>query len=181
MRRASGHGPGRARRGFARLLVVAIASGLAFVAGLATTGARATHHAPLRLPALVVYAEPTLPPTVVVAAPAGLTKAESAARRIRKLADEARGGKRVRVSVTQYCLQGTTRTGRPVRDGILAADPRIFPLGSMVELYVGRRSAGRFLVDDTGGAVKGATVDVWVPDCAAAIRFGRRRGSVVLR
>lgn len=185
MRHASaGDVAGRGRRGFARLMVVAVASMLAFAAGLVTTGARAATHAPpLRHPAIVVFAEPTLPPAVVsvAAAPARLTKAEAAALRIRALAAEARSGKRIRASITQYCLQGTTRTDHPVREGILAADPRLFPLGSTVEVWVGRRSIGRFLVDDTGGLVKGATVDIWVPDCAAAIRFGRRRGAVVLR
>lgn len=88
--------------------------------------------------------------------------------------------RRLPVSITMYCLQGTTRTDHPVRDGIVAADPRVLPLGTTIDLYVGLRYAGRFLVDDTGAIVKGAIIDVWTPSCKEAIRFGRRRGAVVI-
>lgn len=88
--------------------------------------------------------------------------------------------RRLPVQITMYCLEGTTRTGRPVRPGIVAADPRVLPLGTTVDLYVGLKYYGRFLVDDTGGVVKGAIIDVWTPSCADARRFGRRRGAVVL-
>ena len=173
------------RRGVARLLGILLASGLAFVGGLVTSRARdalAAERAPIRHAPLVVMAAPSLPPVLVTAAaPPRLTKAEAEVRRIRKLGEDARAGKPIRVSITQYCLRGITRRGNPVRPGILAADPRVFPLGRTVELFVGRRSLGRFLVDDTGGVVKGAIVDVWVPSCADAIQFGRRRGTVVMR
>jgi len=39
---------------------------------------------------------------------------------------------------------------------------------------------GRYLVDDTGGNVLGATLDIWNPDCKEAGRFGRHWGSAVL-
>ena len=38
------------------------------------------------------------------------------------------------VGVTMYCLQGTTRRGRRVRPGIVAADPRLFPRARYIEL-----------------------------------------------
>lgn len=88
--------------------------------------------------------------------------------------------RRLPVQITMYCLQGTTRAGNPVRPGIIAADPRVLPLGTTVDLYVGLKYYGRFLVDDTGGVIKGAIVDVWTPSCTDARRFGRRRGAVVL-
>lgn len=90
--------------------------------------------------------------------------------------ERARGGERVAVTITAYCLQGRTRRGNWVRDGIVAADPRLFPLGREIELWVGRRAVGRHLVDDTGSAIKGAKLDLWVADCGDARRFGRRRG-----
>jgi 3D (Asp-Asp-Asp) domain-containing protein len=89
-------------------------------------------------------------------------------------------GHEMEVSLTAYCLRGLTRRDNPVRPGIIAADPRVFPLGSRVEVYVGTRYLGRFLVDDTGGKVKGNTLDVWTPRCGEARRFGRRKGKAVL-
>src|SRR4029077_8927124 len=82
--------------------------------------------------------------------------------------------------VTMYCLQGTTRRGRYVRAGIVAADPRLFPLAHYIELYVGRRYLGRFLVDDTGKRIHGARIDVWTSNCREARRFGLERGTAVL-
>jgi len=92
----------------------------------------------------------------------------------------AQNGITIPVSLTQYCVQGETRRGRQTRHGILAADPRIFPLARYVEVFLGQEYLGRYLVDDTGGNVLGATLDIWNPDCKEAARFGRHWGSAVL-
>ena len=92
----------------------------------------------------------------------------------------AQDGITVPVSLTQYCVQGETRRGRQTRHGIVAADPRIFPLARYVEVFLGDEYLGRYLVDDTGGNVLGATLDIWNPDCKEAARFGRHWGSAVL-
>ncbi|HUQ18383.1 MAG TPA: 3D domain-containing protein [Gemmatimonadaceae bacterium] len=89
-------------------------------------------------------------------------------------------GEEIPISLTQYCLKGTTRRGRWVRPGIVAADPRIFPLARYVEVFMGKKYLGRFLVDDTGGNVIGATLDIWTPSCSQASRFGRQQGRAVL-
>lgn len=89
-------------------------------------------------------------------------------------------GEVVPISLTQYCNKGETRRGRYVRPGIVAADPRIFPLARYVEVFLGDKYLGRYLVDDTGGNVLGATLDVWTPSCAEAQRFGRRSGKAIL-
>ncbi|HET9424340.1 MAG TPA: 3D domain-containing protein [Gemmatimonadaceae bacterium] len=86
----------------------------------------------------------------------------------------------VPVLLTSYCLRGTTRRGRYVRPGIIAADPRFFPLSRYVELYIGREYYGRFLVDDTGRKIKGNHIDVWLPSCRDAKIFGVKRGTAVL-
>ena len=49
-----------------------------------------------------------------------------------------------------------------------------------VELYIGRKYYGRFLVDDTGRKIKGNHIDVWLPSCADARKFGVKRGTAVL-
>lgn len=92
----------------------------------------------------------------------------------------AQNGVVIPVSLTQYCVQGETRRGRQTRHGILAADPRIFPLARYVEVFLGDEYLGRYLVDDTGGNVLGATLDIWNPDCREAARFGRHWGSAIL-
>lgn len=92
----------------------------------------------------------------------------------------AEEGVTIPVSLTQYCVQGETRRGRQTRHGILAADPRIFPLARYVDVFLGEEYLGRYLVDDTGGNVLGATLDIWNPNCGEARRFGRHWGSAVL-
>lgn len=89
-------------------------------------------------------------------------------------------GEPVPVLVTAYCLSGTTRRGRYVRPGIVAADPHLFPLSRYIELYAGKKYLGRFLVDDTGSRIRGAHIDMWVPTCREAIIFGRQRGTAML-
>jgi 3D (Asp-Asp-Asp) domain-containing protein len=86
----------------------------------------------------------------------------------------------VPILLTSYCLRGTTRRGRYVRPGIIAADPRLFPLSRYVELYVGKKYFGRFLIDDTGRKIKGNHIDVWMASCTEAKRFGVKRGTAVL-
>ena len=76
-------------------------------------------------------------------------------------------------SATAYCLQGRTATGGSVRRGIVAADPRVLPLGTRINLNAGTYS-GSYVVADTGGGVKGKKLDIWVPSCTEARRFGRR-------
>ena len=97
-------------------------------------------------------------------------------RLFRSIEERARAGERIAVSITAYCLQGRTRRGNLVRDGIIAVDRSLFPLGRNVDLFLGPTRYGRFLADDTGGAIKGGRIDVWMEDCARARRFGRRRG-----
>ena len=74
---------------------------------------------------------------------------------------------------TAYCLKGRTANGGSVRRGIVAADPRVLPLGSRIQLSAGAYS-GTYTVADTGGAVKGRKLDIWMPSCSEAVRFGRR-------
>jgi len=80
-------------------------------------------------------------------------------------------------SATAYCLQGRTALGHSVRRGIVAADPRVLPLGTRISLNAGSYS-GSYLVADTGGAVKGRKLDIWVPSCSEARRFGRKSVSL---
>jgi 3D (Asp-Asp-Asp) domain-containing protein len=74
---------------------------------------------------------------------------------------------------TAYSLRGRTASGRLVSKGLIAADPRILPLGTRVRLEAGPYS-GEYLVADTGGLIKGKRIDIWTPTSRDAMRFGRR-------
>lgn len=124
--------------------------------------------APVSLAPVVVHAPPMLEGVRVSPAP------------VRGITRRARAGEMVAIELTAYCLRGTTRRGRYVRPGIVAADPRIFPLSRFVEVFIGDRYEGRFLVDDTGLRIKGPILDVWKPTCREARLFGRRKGMAVL-
>jgi len=143
---------------------------------------------------IVVYAEPLLDPLLVTAKKVvfegGQFRRATAGEAIRMRAAgiipdprrfaRAQPGEEIQVSLTQYCLKGITRRGRFVRAGIVAADPRIFPLARYVEVFMDKKYLGRYLVDDTGGNVIGATLDIWTPSCRQARRFGRQTGRAVL-
>jgi 3D (Asp-Asp-Asp) domain-containing protein/septal ring factor EnvC (AmiA/AmiB activator) len=79
-------------------------------------------------------------------------------------------GQQLTVSATCYCLRGNTASGLPVGPGIIATDPSVIPLGTRV--YV--PGYGNAVAADTGSAVKGLTIDLWVASCAKASAFGRQ-------
>lgn len=83
------------------------------------------------------------------------------------------GASRGNFSATAYCFSGRTAMGHGVRRGLIAADPRVLKLGSRVYVNAGAWS-GSYLVSDTGGAIKGKKIDIWVPSCSEARKFGRR-------
>jgi 3D (Asp-Asp-Asp) domain-containing protein len=74
---------------------------------------------------------------------------------------------------TAYCDFGITYSGVLVHRGIVAADPKILPIGSVIEVTAGDYS-GIYTVMDTGGVIKGRIIDIYVPDYEEAIQFGRQ-------
>lgn len=82
---------------------------------------------------------------------------------------------------TAYCDQGFTASGVYVREGIVAADPRVLPLGSVIDIRIDDRVLEEYEVMDTGGSVKGYIIDIWMSSCDAAVEFGRRDVKVRVR
>lgn len=95
------------------------------------------------------------------------------------LVSAARAASRGSFMATAYCLKGRTALGHGVRRGIIAADPRVLKLGSTIFLGAGSYT-GQYLVSDTGGAVKGRKIDIWMPSCSEARRFGRRSVNITM-
>lgn len=65
---------------------------------------------------------------------------------------------------------GITARGTVARHGTIAADPAVFGFGT--RLYVPGYGYGK--VEDVGGAIKGAHVDLWFSTHAEAQAWGRR-------
>src|SRR5262249_13161533 len=75
---------------------------------------------------------------------------------------------------TAYCLKGLPASGITVRTGVIAADPRVLPFGTVVHVRAGSYT-GAYTVLDTGGRIKGRRVDIYVPTHREALQFGRRQ------
>jgi 3D (Asp-Asp-Asp) domain-containing protein len=85
-------------------------------------------------------------------------------------------GARLQFSATAYCKGETTASGVGVRTGIAASDPAILPVGSVVRLETPNpRYSGVWTIMDTGPAVKGRSVDLYLWSCKEALQFGRRK------
>lgn len=85
---------------------------------------------------------------------------------------------------TAYCAEGcagTTATGLDVSHTIyhggkriIAVDPSVIALGSTVEVRQADGTTFEAVAQDVGGAIKGAKIDVLVPNEADAVQFGRQ-------
>ncbi len=84
-------------------------------------------------------------------------------------------------TATAYCQRGLTAAGTKVRAGVVAADPDVLPIGSVIRV-VGLKDGrdGVYTVMDTGTKVHGRHIDVYVGDCRQAVRFGRQSVRVIV-
>jgi 3D (Asp-Asp-Asp) domain-containing protein len=80
----------------------------------------------------------------------------------------------VAMTATAYAQHGTTRSGAQTRRGIIAADPRVLPLGTKVHVSGAGRYSGQYVVKDTGSKIKGRRIDLFMPSRREAMKFGRR-------
>lgn len=79
---------------------------------------------------------------------------------------------------------GITKTEIDVRKttpNIIAVDPSVIPLGSVVELWVGGYLWGEYHAEDIGGAIKDHKIDVLLPSLEDAENFGIRKAIVVIK
>ena len=92
-----------------------------------------------------------------------------------KRADSARFRvpRTMRVSATAYCDHGITKSGVQTRPGIIAGDPRVLPLGTVVRI-LDPGYPGTYKVMDTGSEIKGRDIDIFMPSCRHAKKFGRK-------
>lgn len=84
-------------------------------------------------------------------------------------------GARLAFTATAYCKGITTASGVPAQRGVLAADPEVLPVGTVVQIdTLEERYNGIYTVMDTGPAVQGRQVDLYMWSCYEALDFGRR-------
>lgn len=84
-------------------------------------------------------------------------------------------GARLAFTATAYCKGQVTRAGVAAQAGVAASDPTLLPLGSIVELNnTDERYDGIYSVVDTGPAVQGREIDIYMWSCHEALKFGRR-------
>lgn len=96
---------------------------------------------------------------------------------------EQNAGKTISVSATAYTAScngcsGVTATGVDLNANpnakVIAVDPSVIPLGSKV--YV--EGYGYATAADTGGAIKGNKIDVFIPTQDAALNWGRKQVNI---
>src|SRR6476620_5942646 len=84
-------------------------------------------------------------------------------------------GSRLAFSASAYCKGIVTASGVPAQTGIAAADPELLPVGSVIEIdSLPQKYNGIYTVMDTGPAVQGRHVDLYMWSCNEALQFGRR-------
>lgn len=77
---------------------------------------------------------------------------------------------------------GITYSGTKARPGVIAVDRRVIPLGAKVyvESTDGTRDYGFAIAEDTGSAIKGNRIDIFIGDRKSALSYGRRNVKVYI-
>ena len=86
-------------------------------------------------------------------------------------------------TITHYCAcsvccgkwaDGITASGKTATAGrTIATDPKVIPLGSKVVI-----NGWEYVAEDTGGAIKGNRIDIYVDDHKEALNLGKYKAEV---
>jgi 3D (Asp-Asp-Asp) domain-containing protein len=77
-------------------------------------------------------------------------------------------------TATAYSVKGKTASGEHTHEGIVAADPKILPIGSLIRVDDAGPYSGVYRVTDTGRAINGHELDLFIPSAREAKRFGKK-------
>jgi 3D (Asp-Asp-Asp) domain-containing protein len=86
------------------------------------------------------------------------------------------GASLLTVVASGYAIAGLTASGLPAGVGTVAVDPAVIPLGAALTIP----GYGGGVAADTGGAVRGAAIDLWFETEAEARAWGRRVVTIVV-
>jgi 3D (Asp-Asp-Asp) domain-containing protein len=89
-------------------------------------------------------------------------------------------GARLRFYATAYCKGEVTASGIWPRTGVVAADPALLPVGSVIQMADVPPYTGIYTVMDTGPMVQGRHIDLYMWSCFEALKFGRRAVEVTV-
>ena len=78
------------------------------------------------------------------------------------------------MTATAFTIRGAMADGTHARRGVAAADPAVLPIGSRILVKGAGAYSGYYIVKDTGNAIHGQRLDLFIPTIAAARKFGRR-------
>jgi 3D (Asp-Asp-Asp) domain-containing protein len=74
-----------------------------------------------------------------------------------------------------------TAAGTQAHEGIVAADPAVLPLGTIIQISGSTAYDAEYLVADTGAAVKGLHIDLYLSSRTEARQFGVQTVRVHIR
>lgn len=83
-----------------------------------------------------------------------------------------------RYIATAYSVSGKTASGEYTQRHIVAADPAILPIGSIIKIEHASHYSGEYVVADTGEKIIGRRLDIYIPSTIACKKFGKRRVKV---
>ncbi len=90
-------------------------------------------------------------------------------------------GARLSFAATAYCKGMTTTSGVAVQSGVAAADPELLPVGSVIDVSnLPQKYNGIYTVLDTGPAVQGRQLDLYMWSCNEALSFGRKSVTITV-
>ncbi|MBM3463580.1 MAG: hypothetical protein FJX76_15885 [Armatimonadetes bacterium] len=169
-------------------VLVIVALGL-MLATASATGAPMYSNSPLELEPAIATAPTGPAPTPEDPEPAAALLARQFTRiaQLRgALAVQQRGGPHgtrpgctyvpMRVMTTAYALRGYTASGAYTRPGTIAVDTRVIPFGT--RMYVPGYGWG--VAQDTGGAIQGKIIDLWMPSSSRCFQWGVRSVTILV-
>lgn len=79
-----------------------------------------------------------------------------------------------RYLATAYNITGITASGLYTHRHIVAADPDVLPIGTIIRVSQAGPYSGEYVVADTGEKIQGRHIDIYIPSLKACMQFGVR-------
>lgn len=83
-----------------------------------------------------------------------------------------------RYLATAYNITGITASGLYTHRHIVAADPDVLPIGTIIRVSHAGPYSGEYVVADTGEKIQGRHIDIFIPSLEACLKFGVRHVEV---
>jgi 3D (Asp-Asp-Asp) domain-containing protein len=81
---------------------------------------------------------------------------------------------------TAFAQRGATDSGIRAQKGIVAADPNVLPIGTVISVRNAGEYSGTYVVADTGSKIRGRRIDIFIPSRYLCRKFGRKRVKVAI-